>query len=208
MDFIRKYKLWIVASSILIVFIGFYYYVMRDSSSTEIGNPQFVENPFNLSENTPTQETKGNVEVGELIVDIKGAIKQPGVYELQIGERVHHLIEEAGGLTRDADELAINLAAPLQDGMVLYIPKEGEVTNNPFMTPNSLEESKSNDKININKASSEELQMLTGIGVSKAEAIIQYREESGYFISPEDLLNVSGIGEKSLEKIKEEITTK
>ena len=208
MDYIRKYKIWIVALSILIVFMVFYYYVMRDSPSTEVINHQLDENPFNMSSSTPAQETNVEEEEAELIVDIKGAIKRPGVYELQIGERVHHLIDKAGGLTKDADELAINLAAPLQDGMVLYIPKKGEVINNPFMTPNAHEDSKSKDKININLASSEELQTLVGIGASKAEAIIQYREESGYFNSPEDLLNVSGIGEKSLEKIKEEITTK
>jgi competence protein ComEA len=210
MSLFEKYKKWIITSSIVSVLIGFIYYIRSDSTSSEVISTQ-EEDSIVLEElEKPEAEMKNlESENSVLIIDIKGAIKQPGVYELQTGARVHQLIEMAGGLMNDADELAVNLAAPLEDGMVVYIPKKGEVTtNNQFTLPTDQDGSHGTDKVNINLATSEELQTLTGIGPSKAEAIITYREENGPFTTPEGLLEVSGIGEKSFEKLKEEITIK
>jgi competence protein ComEA len=92
--------------------------------------------------------------------------------------------------------------------MVLYIPKKGEVSENPLTATTPTEQEGNQEKVNINIATSEELQTLTGIGPSKADAIITYREENGHFKSPEGLMEVSGIGDKSFEKIKDEITIK
>jgi competence protein ComEA len=211
MDLIQKYKKWIIIASILFVIIGFYYYFRTDSAPSEVMNPQVeLEDPLVLDEleNPPAEIIKKDIADSMLVVDIKGAIKQPGVYELQTGARVHQLIDLAGGLLNDADELAVNLAAPLEDGMAIYIPRKGEETTNQFRLPTGHEEVQEKGKVNINLATSDELQSLTGIGPSKAEAIIAYREENGPFTSPEGLLEVSGIGEKSFEKIKEEITIK
>lgn len=210
MSIIQKYKKWIITSSILLLLIGFYYYFMRGSTSTEVISTQEGEEPSLLEEveNQTSEKKQEEVQPSVLVIDIKGAIKHPGVYELQTGARVHQLIEVAGGLLNDADELAINLAAPLQDGMVIYIPKKGEITNNQFTLPANQEGANGANKVNINLATTEELQTLTGIGPSKAEAIIAYREENGPFTKPEQLLEVSGIGEKSFEKLKEEITIK
>jgi competence protein ComEA len=216
MSLFQKYKKWIITSSIVLVLIGFISYIRSDSTSSEVISTQ-EEDSIVLEEfEKPEKPEKPEVEMknGEnensvLIIDIKGAIKQPGVYELQTGARVHQLIEMAGGLMNDADELAVNLAAPLEDGMVIYIPKKGELTtNNQFPLPTVQDGSHGTDKVNINLATSEELQTLTGIGPSKAEAIITYREENGPFTTPEGLLEVSGIGEKSFEKLKEEISIK
>lgn len=211
MSIFQKYKKWIIVISILLASIGFYYYFINDSGSSEVISIQEEKDPLTLEDmEEPATEIKNNEEEGKsvLIIDIKGAINQPGVYELETGARVHQLIDIAGGLKKDADELAINLAAPLEDGMVVYIPKKGEVTDNQFTMPAGQDRSDAKDKININLATSEELQTITGIGPSKAEAIITFRDENGPFTSPEGLLEVSGIGEKSLEKIKEEITIK
>jgi competence protein ComEA len=211
MSIFQKYKKWIMVISILLALIGFYYYFIKDSGSSEVISTQEIKDPLSLvGMEEPATEIKNNEEEEKsvVVIDIKGAIKQPGVYELETGARVHQLIDIAGGLKKDADELAINLAAPLEDGMVVYIPKKGEVTDNQFTMPAGQEGSDAKDKININLATSEELQTITGIGPSKAEAIITFRDENGPFTSPEGLLEVSGIGEKSLEKIKEEITIK
>jgi competence protein ComEA len=211
MNMFQKYKKWIITVSIILVIVGFYFNFQGEEAASEVVSTQNeLEDSFEINDLEKTSEENINksVEDSKLVVDIKGAIKQPGVYELQTGARVHHLIEMAGGLLADADELAINLAAPLTDGMAIYIPKIGEETTSQFILPAGQGGGQDTVKININHATSEELQNLTGIGPSKAEAIIAYREENGPFTSPEGLLEVSGIGEKSFEKIKEEITIK
>ncbi|MGM0874337.1 MAG: helix-hairpin-helix domain-containing protein [Bacillota bacterium] len=205
----QKYKKWIMVISILVALISYYYYYfIKDSSSSVLIRANEEEEPLVLAgkEEPFTETTEEEIDESTLVIDIKGAIVHPGVYEMQSGARVHQLIKEAGGLNDDADELAINLAAPLEDGMVIYIPKKGEIKENPLTMPTGQEENQ--EKVNINLATSDELQTLTGIGPSKAEAIITYREENGPFKAPEGLLEVSGIGEKSLEKMKEEITIK
>ena len=156
--------------------------------------------------------------------------------ERKLNSRTNKLIEKAGGITEEADTTYINLAKKLQDEMVIIIytkdqikkakeketlaPKEinntcicPKITNDVCIakenitqkTETKTEETKTN-KININTASEEELQTLTGIGASKAKAIIEYREQNGPFNKTEDITNVSGIGESAYEKIKDNIT--
>ncbi|WP_174879223.1 helix-hairpin-helix domain-containing protein [Metabacillus niabensis] len=176
-------------------------------------NREGEEDSFVLEEMEQTLEDEEEVS-GErtttLVIDVKGAVQTPGVYEMESGSRVHDVIDEAGGLVKEADELAVNLAAPLEDGMVIYIPRKGEIKENPYVLPTEQKTTQegTNEKININLATLEELQTLPGIGPSKASSIIAYREENGPFSKIEDLLEVSGIGEKSLDKIKEEIVVK
>ena len=206
MSLFQKYKKWIMILSILAALFGLYHYFIKDSPTSELVTTNDEENPFHITE---TEETVGvaindEIEEERLVVDLKGAIVQPGVYELEEGARVHELLKVAGGLTGEADELAINLAAPLEDGMVIYIPQKGEVTDYSLTSHQEQDDG----KVNINLASSEELQTLTGIGPSKAEAIIAYRDEKGSFKDLEGLLEVSGIGQKSFEKLKDEITIK
>lgn len=208
MSLFQKYKNWVMIIFILLALIGFYYYFMKDSTTSELIRTKEEEDSFILAETEEPMSAEAEEDLPEsiLVTDIKGAIKKPGVYELQTGSRVHHLINKAGGLMDEADEMAINLAAPLEDGMLIYIPKKGEVKDNPVAMP--AQQGGNHDKVNINSATSEELQTLTGIGPSKAEAIIAYREENGPFKAPDGLLEVTGIGEKSLEKMKDEITIK
>lgn len=157
---------------------------------------------------TEIEETElGDVKV---IVDIKGEVKEPGVYELQEDDRIQTAIERAGGFTNKADEQQINLAQKVHDEMVIYIPKEGEIETpiQPVPSPSGSGGASSNtpdDLIEVNKATVDELTKLQGIGPAKAQAIIDYREEHGLFKQVEDLLEVNGIGEKTLENIREQL---
>ena len=131
-----------------------------------------------------------------IYVDISGCVKEPGVYEVQEGTRVFQLIEEAGGLTENADIEGINRAEPLIDGQKIVIyARSGDETE----SAGSGE--RSDGRININTADSELLQEIPGVGPVTAEKIIQYREENGRFAAPEEIKNVSGIGEKTYEKL-------
>ncbi|MED5047272.1 helix-hairpin-helix domain-containing protein [Bacillus siamensis] len=140
----------------------------------------------------------------KIMIDMKGAVRNPGVYEMKAGDRVTQAIEKAGGLKEKADELNVNLAEQLQDGAVVYIPSKGEEENRPKTAAGEKEDA----PVNINTATLDELQAISGVGQKKAEAIIAYREENGRFQTAEDLMNVSGFGEKSFERIKTSITVK
>ncbi|WP_085523304.1 helix-hairpin-helix domain-containing protein [Tuberibacillus sp. Marseille-P3662] len=140
-----------------------------------------------------------------LFIDVKGAVKAPGVYQMDQGDRVLNVIKKAGGLGEKADSTKVNLAAKLKDEMVIYVPKVGEETSSKqgVIAPGNSEE-----KVNLNTADQSELEELSGIGPSKAAAIVTYRETQGAFKSLEDLSNVKGIGEKTLASLKPLITVK
>lgn len=144
------------------------------------------------------------------IIDVKGAVQRPGVYTVTQGGRVVDAITAAGGLLDEATTRHVNLAAPLQDGMAIYIPFHGEEGVDSVLSWNQAGQptltGESKELININTASKVELMRLPGIGESKAQTIIQFREEHGRFQSVDDLLQVSGIGAKTLAKFRDQIT--
>lgn len=133
-----------------------------------------------------------------VIVEIKGAVLKPGIYELPIGSRLFELIDRAGGLLPESDDIQINQASLLTDEQSVYIPTEGEVIE--------LASSESSF-ININTADATLLQTLPGIGPAKASAIIAYREKTP-FTKPEDINAVDGIGDKTLEQLLPLISVK
>ncbi|PGQ10375.1 competence protein ComE [Bacillus cereus] len=141
-----------------------------------------------------TKEQKKNI-----VIDVKGAVFKEGVYEMKEGERVKDAVEKAGGFLPDAEIKKVNLAQVVQDQMLLYIPNKNEPVQEGAAS------SKKEGKVQINTASKEQLEKITGIGSRKAESILKYREEHGPFQKIEDLLEVDGIGTKSLEKIKDQI---
>lgn len=164
----------------------------------------------------------------KLIVDIKGYVKKPGVYEVEEGTRISDVIELAGGLLLSANTRYLNLSKKVTDELVIIVysdteikemiekgeieEKLPEVKDENLITEGKTEENNKNEntneingKININTASLEELMTLTGIGETKAEAIIEYRNKNK-FKTIEDLMEVSGIGESTFEKIKDDIT--
>lgn len=166
-------------------------------------------------------------------VDIKGNVKKPGVYQVKEGTIINDVIALAGGFTKNAYVNNINLSKKVSDEMVIYVYSKNEVKDDKKQTvcktdtvdisdctnekvsvietgtnTNTEEKTTSSDNqlVNINTASESELTTVSGIGSSKAKAIIEYRNNNGSFSNIKDLLNVSGIGEALFEKIKEFIT--
>ncbi len=153
----------------------------------------------------PTYQKKEEVIEDECIieryfVDIKGAVYFPGVYQVNEHERVIDVIQLAGGLTKEADTMSVNLSLKIRDQMVIVIPKESDekIEYNFDFEEEVIED----NLISIKNASVQELMTLPGIGESKANEIIRYREENG-FEKIEDLLEVSGIGQATFDKIKD-----
>ena len=129
-----------------------------------------------------------------IVVYVCGEVKHPGVYELEAGSRIYQAIEKAGGLTAKNEKNTLNLADHLSDGQMITVVSETET---------DVAEAKEDARVNINTAEKDLLMTLPGIGASKAEAIVAYREDQGTFASTEDILNVSGIGNGVYEKIKD-----
>jgi len=141
-----------------------------------------------------------------IVVQISGAVPRPGVYALPEGARVQDLISAAGGFLAEADKDFINLARPLEDGERLDIPYAFGFSPVLPAATEPLAIPASSDLININTAASFELESLPGIGPTTAGKIIAYREENGPFFAIEDIINVSGIGPGTYERIKDLIT--
>ncbi|MCR4609635.1 MAG: helix-hairpin-helix domain-containing protein [Eubacterium sp.] len=150
-------------------------------------------------------------------VYVCGAVVNEGVYELSAGDIVDDALEMAGGYRNDAYRGYVNLAAPLTDGMRIYFPTEAEMTEAVLSdTDGGLSAGLASDdgaavdnnsaKININTADKSELTKLPGIGESRAEDIIRYREENGKFKSINEIMNVNGIKEGVFDKIRDLIT--
>ena len=227
MIYIKKYYRYalIILVSIIILLIFFLTSLKKDT--------YIEENTMDDVElNSNEEDSKYDVE---LKFNIKGAVKNPGVYSFKKGERVSDAIEKSGGLLENADTSVINLSKNLFDEMVIiiytfdevnamrgnnviiqYVEKECNcpaITNDACLSnddtnynDNNTTYSNVSKKVSINTASLSELQTLTGIGETKANAIIKYREEHGPFSKIEDLMNVSGIGDATFAKIKDNIT--
>ena len=157
----------------------------------------------NISNETNNKDEKAEDKHDEKIfVDVKGAVKHPGVFETTKDKRVKDLIEEAGGLLDDADTSTLNLSQRVKDQMVIYVLKHGE---KPKQISDGGSSSSNTDVININTANKEQLMKISGVGKTKAEAIISYREKKGDFKKKEDITKVRGIGKATFEKIKDKI---
>lgn len=177
--------------------------------SQEMGQEQAAESEEDSDEGEESGD--GGEEKATVWVDVCGAVKEPGVYELEEDSRVFQAIEAAGGFSENADTLWLNQAAVLSDGekIQVYTLEETQAMKDQGIV--SYEEEKAaseeeNEKININKASVEGLQEIPGIGEVRAQAIADYREESGGFKSIEDIQEVPGIKGKTFEKIADYIT--
>lgn len=138
-----------------------------------------------------------------LLVHVDGAVAAPGVYELAEGARANDAVLAAGGLAEGADTSALNLAAPLSDGEKLHVPREGEeVVASGTGGAAASGQGASTGPVNLNTATVEELDTLPGVGEATARAIVEDREANGPFATIEDLMRVSGIGEKKFERIR------
>lgn len=187
---IEKVKKWGILLCVIGVLFSMFYW---NTNGTKTQPP-----PSKSIESEKVTKKKEEVKSESIVIDIKGAVKSEGVYEMSQGDRVKKAIEKAGGFSNDADVKKINLAQYVQDQMLLYVPHVGEQGG-------VAQEQQGKKKVAINIATKEEIETIVGIGPTKAESIIRYREQKGPFKKLEDLLEVEGIGEKSLEKMKEEI---
>lgn len=204
-DKCKEYK-WLIISSLILI-LSILLFIM--SKQGHKASTQHELNP--IDELLSIQEMDANEvedikaavhDIPFVLVDVKGAVKNPGVYQLEGSSRVIDAINVAGGLRDEAITTNVNFAKQLVDEMLIYIPVEGEeLADIPIMETLDSE----SQKININTASISELESLSGIGPQKAQEIIRYREEEGNFKSIEELTNVSGIGVKTFEKLKDDI---
>lgn len=154
------------------------------------------------------KEQTGRTDEGKIWVYVCGQVASPGVYELPEESRIYEAVESAGGILEQGAAESVNLAEKASDGQRIYIPSKEEAAAMPAETPDEGSSGGMNDeRVNLNTADKEELMTLTGIGETRAEAILTYREENGSFHSPEDIMNVQGIKEGIYEKIKEQIKT-
>jgi len=207
----------IIIFIIIGLMLAFSYYSQNLDKSRDLNS----QADFNLLETGAAAENFSlNSEAEEndlkIVVHLAGAVKNPGVYKLNKSDRLVDLIRAAGGLEENADIKLINLAERLYDGQKLIIPELikniAQNTNDDSLLKkrgensiNNFSSSSSSNLININQADQSDLEKLSGIGPAKAAAIIKYREENNYFSKKNDLLKISGIGEKTLENIQDEI---
>ena len=181
----------------LLVIIGGLLYFGHDKTE------DYNDVTFSNSQNSEvSKDDKKEEQDSKIFVDVKGAVKHPGVFETTKDKRVKDLIEEAGGLLEDADTSILNLSQKVKDQMVIYVLKHGE---KPKQISDGSSSTSNGDVVNINTANKEQLMKISGVGKTKAEAIISFREKNGDFKKKEDITKVKGIGKATFEKIKDKI---
>ncbi|MGP9042458.1 helix-hairpin-helix domain-containing protein [Cytobacillus kochii] len=205
MEWVKQYALYILIVAGFIVGAVCMWLLsplLNQNNTVEVENEWLLDDKGFEEGGETSQEEEENYSDDDVMVDIKGEVKDPGVYALKSTQRIVDAIQVAGGFLSEADQKQVNLAQKLTDEMVIYIPKVGEegVSSLPPLNDGN------DGKINLNQATVEQLETLPGIGPSKAEDILSYREEVGSFKAIEDLKEVSGIGEKTFEKLKDLIS--
>lgn len=200
--FLLSHKEIVIKAAVIIciIMVAFFVFVSEEE------NGEYAEDVVVQSTETKAESREETQTPVSIIVDVGGAVKTPQVVELKENSRVADAISAAGGLTEQADTAGINQAAFLTDGEKVYIPEKGESGTIISGITSAVGSEVTQQKININTATSEELQTLDGIGPVTAEKILTYRDRNGAFQNIEDLKNVDGIGDKTFENLKEHIT--
>lgn len=237
-DFIYENKIWLgIILSLILISLGLSITFVYLYQNKEVRCDMQVESlEYVVEEDIEVTE---EVELNYVYIDVKGAVKNPGVYKLAQGSIINEAVSTAGGFLSTAITSNINLSKVVTNEMVLYVfsksdyetvnvcdvevlTEEGEENstvksdeiyiedeinlNESVIENNDVTEGSESNLVNLNTASIDELMTLSGIGESKAEAIISYREDNGLFSTIEDLLNVSGIGDSTYDAIKDSIT--
>ena len=199
--------------------------ISEEADKEENADDSLEEASDALADNTEKTENIETNDSQSFVVYVSGYVNNPGVYELSAGSRVIDAIDAAGGYSKEAYDNYLNLASLISDGQMLYVPSEEEVESGSIERGvasgadgsgvggvtggngggNGGNSSGSGALVNINQASKEELMTLPGIGESKADKIIAYREENGRFSTPEGIMEISGIKDGLYNKIKDKI---
>ena len=207
---IKEYKIIVICASLGMVLGGFFFLKPVAQTPAKESNLQTEvttvskDSASEKEEKSQKSETEEVVEKDLITVDVKGAVKSPGIYDLPVGSRINDAVQKAGGLTDNADSKSINLAQRISDEALVYVPTKEEATSQEAHS--NASNTKENKKVNLNKASLEELKQVKGLGAKRAQDIIDHRESNGKFKSVDELKKVSGIGAKTIEKLKEYVT--
>ena len=189
----------IVVACIVLVVLALVRFVPTETSAS-----QDFEAPAQAEEQAASEKDSDVRQVG---VDVEGAVASPGLYLVSADARVNDAVAAAGGMTSDADRQRVNLAQKVEDGMQVYVPSREEAPAATGTTTTGAGQASSSGaskgKVNLNTASAEELQTLSGIGPSLSQRIIDYRQANGPFKSVEDLRKVSGIGDTRFKSLKD-----
>ncbi|MCP1638435.1 helix-hairpin-helix domain-containing protein [Streptococcus gallinaceus] len=215
LEFIKEYKWQAGLVSLAVLVGGFIVFSQPDKSEQQsvlvAAVPKTEMTSSSSSQKKDKEEKLDEKGSSTILVDVKGAVAKPGLYELKAGARVNDALTAAGGFAANADQKSINLAQKVSDEAVVYVAASGEnisVVNSSAKTDTSSAEAESadTDLVNLNTATEADLQTITGIGAKRAADIIAYREANGGFKSVDDLNQVSGIGGKTLENIRPYVT--
>lgn len=211
MDWLKQLpKKWLLLGSgvfmviLITLLVGIYLMVNKEP---RVDTTMWEETSLTTTAEVATDATKERAEI-MIYVDIKGAVKVPGIYQLKNQQRIWDALALAGGVSEEADTTQVNYAQKVKDQMIIYVPKKGEPVPQSLETLQESAPAQQNqeEKINLNTATEAELQTISGIGAKKAQEIIRFRDEQGPFKTVEELKNVPGIGEKTVERLKDMLT--
>ena len=203
---IKEYKIIVICTGLGLLVGGFFLLKPAPETPVKETNLQAEVAAVSKDSSTEKEEKDESLEQDLITVDVKGAVKSPGIYDLPVGSRVNDAVQKAGGLTEQADSKSLNLAQKVSDEALVYVPTKGEESANQQAGSGTASSTSKEKKVNLNKASLEELKQVKGLGGKRAQDIIDHREANGKFKSVDELKKVSGIGAKTIEKLKDYVT--
>lgn len=207
---IKEYKIIVICACLGLALGGFF--LLKPSTQKPVTETNLQAEVAAVSKDSSSEkevkkeENEESLEQDLITVDVKGAVKSPGIYDLPVGSRVHDAVQNAGGLTEEADSKSLNLAQKVSDEALVYVPSKGEEATSQQAVSGTSPSTSKEKKVNLNKASLEELKQVKGLGGKRAQDIIDHREANGKFKSVDELKKVSGIGAKTIEKLKDYVT--
>ncbi len=200
---IKEYKIIVICTGLGLLVGGFF--LLKPVPQTPVKETNLQAEVAAVSKDSVSEKEEA-LEQDLITVDVKGAVKAPGIYDLPVGSRVNDAVQKAGGLTEQADSKSLNLAQKISDEALVYVPTKGEEVASQQTASGTASSTSKEKKVNLNKASLEELKQVKGLGGKRAQDIIDHRETNGKFKSVDELKKVSGIGAKTIEKLKDYVT--
>ncbi|COB64206.1 competence protein [Streptococcus pneumoniae] len=204
---IKEYKIIVICTGLGLLVGGFF--LLKPAPQTPVKETNLQAEVAAVSKDSSTEKEVNKEEPLEqdlITVDVKGAVKSPGIYDLPVGSRVNDAVQKAGGLTEQADSKSLNLAQKVSDEALVYVLTKGEESASQQAGSGAPSSTSEDKKVNLNRASLEELKQVKGLGGKRAQDIIDHRETNGKFKSVDELKKVSGIGAKTIEKLKDYVT--